>query len=336
MPNKETLEELISQGLTFTDNYNLNDSIESDEDLALLFNVLLTHKDSKGNHPCITANCLMANPNFKQISKSNYNQYSFELVSDTFSEYNNSDTLKKYWLEGNSKNIFSLQFHGREHLNVSLWLNALRSAKPETILAFKYNFFGLLTDTTSIRSKHFLAAFDFQNEAELDSQKSILQEGLQLFEQLFGYKSESFIAPNYIWSNQLDKTLKDSGVKYVQTQRFQLEPTTTKFYKNSFRYTGQKSKNGLLYLVRNCYFEPSENPKIDWVQSCLKEIELSFKMKKPAIISSHRVNFISRINKENRDKNLESFSKLIKEILKKWPDVEFLSTTELGNIIEKK
>ena len=98
-------------------------------------------------------------------------------------------------------------------------------------------------------------------------------------------------------------------------------------------YLGQRSKNGQRYLVRNCFFEPSENQYKSWVESCLREIDISFRWRKPAIISIHRVNFIGFINPKNRDLNLPQFEQLLYEILKKWPDVEFMTSDQLGDLI---
>lgn len=57
---------------------------------------------------------------------------------------------------------------------------------------------------------------------------------------------------------------------------------------------------------------------------------------KAAVISSHRLNFIGNIDIQNRDRNLILFQKLLNEIVKKWPDVEFISSDELGkNIVSK-
>lgn len=336
MPNKQVFESLTKAGCKINDNYNRFDSIESDEDLDKLFNVLLSFKDSKGNHPCITANCLVANPDFDEIKKSNFKEYKYELVTSTFEKYNKSNTLNDYWLKGNAQKIFSLQFHGREHLNVKLWMKALLSKKDEVLIAFENRSFGIYTDTTSSKRKHFLAAFDFEDESEIVQQSQIITEGLNLFENLTGFKSTSFIPPNYVFCNQLSETLTDNGVNFFQTQRFQIEPTNQVKYNHLFRFTGQKSKEGLTYLVRNCHFEPSENNQIDWVNSCLNDILLSFKMKKPAIVSTHRVNFVSRIDKNNRDSSLIGFQDLLTKIIKRWPDAEFLSTSELGETIVSK
>ena len=106
-------------------------------------------------------------------------------------------------------------------------------------------------------------------------------------------------------------------------------------YKKRFHYTGQKNALQQRYLIRNAFFEPSVNPNINYVKDCLSRIELAFKHKTPAIISSHRVNFIGSIFHENSSKNLKEFQSLLKSIVQKWPDVEFLSSDQLGDIISK-
>jgi len=67
----------------------------------------------------------------------------------------------------------------------------------------------------------------------------------------------------------------------------------------------------------------------------MSEINIAFRMKKPAIISSHRINYVGFIDSSNRDRNLKSLNQLLTRILEKWPDVEFMTTVELGNSISK-
>ena len=60
-------------------------------------------------------------------------------------------------------------------------------------------------------------------------------------------------------------------------------------------------------LVRNCVFEPSlSTSDFDDVGSCLKQISNSFLFRKPAIITTHRINFIGVIDEDNRDRNIIS------------------------------
>jgi hypothetical protein len=332
MPNLESYELLKSKNINVDDIYNKFDCIESELELNSLFEVLQSFKDCNGNHPIFTANCLMANPNFEKIKESGYSQYFYEPVQQRNFE---GTYLIDLWKKGNALKVFHPQFHGREHLNISLWLKALNEGYKETIEAFNNNCWGIITKTPSNKRKHYLAAFDFDNIDELEMHKKIIEDGARIFFEIFGFHSSSFIAPNYVWNNGLNETLKSNKFKYIQTQRNQVEPLHNKNkYNYNFHYIGQRSNNGLIYLNRNSFFEPSSNENIDWVKSCLKDIEQAFFWNTPAIISSHRVNFIGSIQHYNSEKNLEMLSKLIKMILEKWPDVIFMNTEELGVLIE--
>jgi hypothetical protein len=231
--------------------------------------------------------------------------------------------------------MFFPQFHGREHLNVKRWLEYLQKGSKETLLAFDYGLFGISTSITTENRKTFLAALELDTLTELEAQKKMLEEGLTLFENIFNYRSESFIATNYIWHPWIEPVLYKKGVKYIQgaNTQFKPEPLGNTLIRH---HLGQKNKLGLFYLTRNCQFEPSLNREKDWVSSCLKEIEIAFFWKKPAVISSHRLNYIGYIDESNRTRNLRSLVSLLKNITQKWPDAEFLTTTELGALIEKK
>ncbi len=73
--------------------------------------------------------------------------------------------------------------------------------------------------------------------------------------------------------------------------------------------------------------------KSDWADSCLRDIGHAFSWKKPAIISSHRVNYIGSLDKSNIDHGLQQLDTLLKTIVKKWPEVEFINTMQLGALM---
>jgi hypothetical protein len=75
----------------------------------------------------------------------------------------------------------------------------------------------------------------------------------------------------------------------------------------------------------------SENT--DWIGNCLKEIEIAFRWNKPAVISTHRVNYIGYLVPENRERSLKQLEVLLSSMLKRWPDIEFMTTSELGDLI---
>jgi hypothetical protein len=65
----------------------------------------------------------------------------------------------------------------------------------------------------------------------------------------------------------------------------------------------------------------------------MQQIQADFRWNKPALISSHRVNFCGHIDPKNREKGLGDLKALLKAIVQKWPEVEFVSVNQLVTII---
>ena len=331
MPSKDVYTYLLKQGLHVDQcHYCKYDSLAGEEDLSELFNVLMSFRDHCGNHPVITANALVANPDFRMIKADNYSKYHYQLITDTLKDYPQHANSFRLWKEGIRLNIFRPQFHGREHLHVSRWLHYLRNQSKETHIAFEQKMFGLSTHVTNEKRKSYMAAFDVETEEEKNSQFSIITDGIHLFKELFGYSPLSFIAPNYRWSSTLETALYRNGIQSIQGLFTHKDLENRK---QKIRYTGQINTSKLCSLVRNVFFEPAEFAEKDWISTCLMDIAKAFRWKKPAIICSHRVNFIGYIDVNNRSRNLKLLRMLLSEIQKKWPDVEFMSSDALTKLI---
>lgn len=65
----------------------------------------------------------------------------------------------------------------------------------------------------------------------------------------------------------------------------------------------------------------------------LFQVDAAFQCGKPAVISSHRINYVGAIDAEHRDRNLKEFQHILKRIVEKHPDAEFISSRKLGKII---
>lgn len=336
MPSKEVFEKLQKKGIRVDKcPYMRNDSLATPDDLDLLFQTLKDIKDHQGNHPIFTFNTVVANPTFDKIKESDFTSYFYEPFTETLKKDKATLDSFKLWQQGMNEKLICPEFHGREHLNISNWLKALKENHPIFLEAFKYNCWGIGPAISKDVPFNIQASFDCKDEVELKNQKQILKEGLDLFKNIFGNQATSFIPNNYVFSGKLDSTLEDNGIKYIQGNHYQLHPNFKNGKKDKkIRYLGMKSGDNLIHLVRNCFFEPFENPFS--LDNCLKQINNAFFWKKPAIIATHRANYIGSINEKNRNNNVRALNQLLNTILKKWPDTIFLSSRELGNIISKR
>lgn len=320
------------------DHFNVNDALESNKDLEELFNVLAHFKDSTGRPPVMTGVNVVANPIFDKIRESGYNEYYYEPYIETCHRYPEHNRVYDLWKKGIDSRLIVPIFHGREHLNVQRWLRALRSGNKSTLLAFDNGVTGIYNGINEEPIPEFQAAFDLDSLDDLSYMKEVLSTGLNLFEELYGYRAKYFVPTNGPFNNTLEKDLFDAGVQYINTGKKQREPLGNGQYRVNTRFLGGKNQYGQIYLTRNCFFEPSATGYVvpinyDWVGTCLKQIEIAFRWHKPATISSHRVNYIGWLHPENRENSLRRLNELLTQIIKHWPDVEFMTSVELGDLI---
>lgn len=337
MPSRQVYETCLKAGYKVDKiAYERYDSLASETDLELLFELLLSFRDHKGNHPVITANALPANPDFEKIRESGFQEYHYEPVTDTFARYPEHSRCFELWMDGLSNGLFFPQSHGREHLNVSLFMNALQKGDKEILFGFDHQLPGSIPkgeDTAGGNS--FVESLRYSDETDKMRKLDIILEGLELFEKLFGYRSESLIPPNYLWSPDYDERVSKNGVRFYQGNHTMKEPLVDGAVRYHKHKLGDVNQYGQHYLVRNALFEPSlfkmniKNP----VDNCLQSISAAFTLQKPAIICSHRINYVGFIEPQNRDRNLKRLQKLLSAILNRWPETEFMTSVQLGNLI---
>lgn len=334
MPSQEVYKEFMKRSIRVDkDPYCRYDSLATSDDLNALFDVLTSVKDKNGNNAILTADTVVANPVFEKIKQTDFQQYFYEPFTETLKRSPRHNGVWELWQQGLTAGIFRPQLHGREHLNVKKWMQKLQTCDELTRVAFELGTFGLTSKVDERINNNYMGAFNSGLDKDICEYERIITEAQGIFESLFGYKSESFIATTYTWSPKIEKYLKRNGIKFLQGmvhQRIPIDDDTTFYYKKD-NFCGNRSKEGLTYLMRNCYFEPSQGGPS--AQDCLKRVKIAFRWHKPAIISMHRLNVIGAIDESNRSKNLTELKWLLQEIVRLYPDIEFMSSDELGRVI---
>lgn len=336
--NKTALEAFIKAGIRVTDDYfDYNDSLESSDDLSGLFEVLNSVWDKNGKPAVITPLAIVANPNFEAIKKNGFTKYEYESFTETYKRLSATENSLRVIEEGIRSGVYYPQFHGREHINVNRWLNALQRDGTKEHLAFEHQ--------SLIRSEidnlpqpvynSYFPAFAYNDLSEIEGLKNIAKDGLSLFEATYGFKSISFCPSCGVVNTNYLESLAQFGIKGLQAGQHFI-PNQNGGCTKVDKLWGKKSATGQVYWRRNCTFEPAKNHNLDWVDHCLAEIEIAFRWGKPAVINSHRVNYIGSLHIEIRDDTLRKLKRLLQEIVKRWPDVEFINSEQLCNALLNK
>lgn len=311
------------------------DSLASEDDLNVLFSLISDCKDNFGNHPKLTFNTVVANPDFKKIKESGFKQYYYEPFTETLKRFSNHSQSFNLWKNAIDEKLMYPQFHGREHVNVPLWLEELRNGNQELLDAFDLGTWSVPENKSSIINLQ--ASLDWIDERPKEYQEGYINEGLSLFEKIFGFKSITIIPNNFILGEQLHEVLKNNGIKVIQGMKYQKLPLGEDVNQKRRiigRFIGSENGQQIKYFVRNGQYEPTQMPaNYDNVDGCLKEISNAFFWNKPAIINTHRLNYVGVYDQKTKDENIKNFRVLVKSIIKKWPNVEFMDSAELANLM---
>jgi hypothetical protein len=329
--SKKARERLIRDGVPLKGRFDQFDNLDTTHDYEALYDVLQSVKDKNSNSAIFTSYALPCNVDFEKTLASNL--YVAETLDKTYKKleaefpnyYSGTFDLLQ---EGIKQELILPQFHGREHLNVKLINLFLKEENPFILSNFKNKSLAGLPRHKEYPEISYNKAFSFWNKTELEDQKLMISEGLQNFEQVYGIKSITFTPPALELSKELFKTCEENGIISIDKAR------SDPMHLGNGKKVRRSNKLGIqanqqhVTIVRNCMFEPNSR-SIDWVKFTMNQISAAFFWNKPAIISSHRVNYCGFIDEKNRKKGLNQLKLLLREIVKKWPDVEFIGLDKL-------
>jgi hypothetical protein len=313
-----------------------NDCFESADDIKKLFEVLTSVNDKNGKSPKFTFLMNPSNPDFKKIETSNFTQFHQETFLQTLDKRADGQQILNLYKEGLSKDLIEVAFHGREHLNVNIWMKDLQKGDKIARLGFQNNMWGFSKSYITGLKYGYRATFDIKTLQELPSLENNIKEGITILNKTFNQNTTYFLPPDGPYHLDLNKELVKNGIKNIGLSKLHQNPTENGVFKKHLFWVGKKIKTGLTVITRNVIFEPGSPKHEDWVKPALIDIENAFKSRKPVVISSHRVNYIGSLNEENRSKSLRQLRKLLNKIIDKWPDVEFMSSSELGETMQIK
>jgi hypothetical protein len=336
MPSSEVYNKLLKKGYRVDEiAYERYDSLASESDLECLFNLLKEVEDSRGTHPVMTANTIVTNPDFDKIRQSGFADYSYEPFTETLKRYPGHGRSIDLWKKGMSERLFYPQFHGREHVNVPRFMEGLRRGDSDLTLFFDHKLAGSVPRKGERGGNMYTEAFDVRDQQNKQQLWEAIVSGLDLFEDIFGYRSQSMIPPNYFWHPEFNRVVYEKGVRFFQGQRKMksIDPDGNLSYIS--HKMGEKNSSGQIYTYRNVFFEPSlfRLGIGDPVGKALYDMSAAFMMNKPAVICSHRLNYIGYIDEKNRENSLKLLRSLLTQMLERWPDIEFMTSVELGQLI---
>ena len=164
--------------------------------------------------------------------------------------------------------------------------------------------------------------------------KLAVQEEVAAFEAIFGRSPSVVVPPTFIWNDAVEKAWAAAGVGIVVTpgSRYTTrDESGAPAGKDLTVHNGQVSASGLVYVVRDVYFEPllGHTPR-----QALDALVSKATMGRPALIETHRFNFVT--DEEQKQQSLERLKQMLQGALATHPALAFMSTAELAGILRSR
>lgn len=337
LDSKEARDKMYALGIPLNGRFDYFDALETTQDLNALFETLSSVRDSLDRHPVFTPYAICANPDFDAISKTH--SYVYEPLPNTFERLaadrpNSYSGTWSVWNEGINSGFLKPQFHGREHLNLELLERKFKCFDVDLKINIENHSMAGLVDDPHLPGVGFTQSFGIWQKSGIIRHREVLKDGMELFQSVFGYPSITFTPPSQRLHPDLYSYVESLGVRAIDKPFHCVRKLDTNDFVHEFNKLGRRNGQGHISIVRNVVFEPTNNRSFDSVQFALKQISTAFRWKKPAIISSHRVNYCGLINEDNRAFGLNELKRLLHGIVLQWPDVQFINAVELVNRID--
>lgn len=315
------------------DHYQSYDGLETVSDVHDLSSLLLSYSETFDlTSPVFTLNFATANPNFQKCVSRDRGcaHFEFEAADVTYRTYDGNNEVLNFVRAGRDKTALHPQLHGREHLNATSWLN---HAFEDPAVDFARELCMVGVDSA------FYKGIDALNNSNtLVDAGEYIGDGVALFERFFGFRPKSFIPPCYVADKERERIAAGFGINTIQSSLMRNIPKGADAYSRRINIFGRSGFSGLCRLTRNVQFEPSrsmfQSRNIDeCVNSAIVEIEAAFSRRQPAVICTHRVNYTSRVDDAHREYSLEALSALLQRLASRYPDCEFMTSDQLGEVI---
>jgi hypothetical protein len=162
--------------------------------------------------------------------------------------------------------------------------------------------------------------------------KTAAVEETAIFRQEVGASPSVVVPPTFIWNDLVEAAWATAGVLFVVTpgRRYVLRDEAGRpGGAGELIVNGQYGQGGVMYLVRDDYFEPLLGHTTACAVTAARQKHL---LGRPCLLECHRFNFLG----ERGAQALEAVAAMYKQTLAELPNLHFLSTSELGIAIVKR
>ena len=295
--------------------------------LARIAEVLSGYRDRGGRQPVMTVGVVLAVPGAAAAGSSSVSS-TVTLGSDRFR------AVREQLACGADAGVLALQLHGMEHY----WRPALLSAAAADARVARWleGEGGWRTEALPSHLQTRWADASRLPSVPLPADRiaTAVREELATFADVFGRPAAVAVPPTFLWDERVEREWASGGIRYIVTpgRRYVGRDEAGRLISDKRAiHSGERGESGVVYLVRDSYFEPSLGHD---ASRALAALAAKTRAGRPTLLEMHRFNFTS--DPAVATKALSELDRLLACAVKDHPELRFLSTEELGAKIARR
>lgn len=293
--------------------------------LERIAGLLADIRDTKGRPAVMTLGVVLGKPDGAAILANDCRQYHRRALDEP-----RYAPIVEAIGRGCGAGVFTLQRHGLEHC----WPSALLARARSATRVHEW-----LADDDArsealppeLQSRWIDAAELPSSPLPADDVLAAVEQEAEMFRRIFGEVPTVAVPNTFVWTDDVERAWASTGVSCVVTCGRQyvgraadgslLPPVRQMF-------NGAAGVDGIRYVVRDAYFEPIRGHRAEQVWAAVAE---RTELGRPTLLEMHRESFVA--GAEAAERALAELERALRGVLRRHPDVHFMSTAALHRLL---
>jgi len=314
----------------------LSGTLETHDKMQRLFDFLLNFKGADGRPVIFTPVYIVANPDSDAILANGFTEYVDNGICDGFPSrwsvppWDHAKIMEKA-REGIRLGVWYPQTHGRaHHYSPKKWVRGLREKADEAMCAF-FQLRGRIGVPVNLDRKYEVKGLEF-DELTDEELNEWFGKGLEYFRRAFGYETPCAPITNAVRAKEYEPELEMRCERMLA--RYGIKINSHSYKAREYGMGHYDPELDLTFMGWNANFDPLGTPDTETQKGfthAYRRIQEAWAKGEPAIVGTHRINYVSLDPEQERQGYLQ-LEQLLSTLQKEHPDVVYLTSSEVGQL----
>ncbi|MGH8671094.1 MAG: hypothetical protein ACREUA_03515 [Burkholderiales bacterium] len=296
------------------------------EQLKNLVDTLSVYHDIHGRSPVMTLGIILAIPDTARFRENPSTEYRRITLSDP-----RFAAIRQALQDGVARGVFALQLHAMEHY----WPPAVTTTATHNCTVAEWLTQEGLPRTEDLPPQLQSGWIDASVLPSKPIPDELIRvaaiEEVGMFYTIFRSTPQVAVPTTFIWNKAVEIGWGSAGIRFVVTPGKRCEARDEEarpIVAEKLIVNGQVSDSGVMYMVRDEYFEPTLGHRAERGLAALERKTLTGR---PTLLETHRFNFTGA--EQIAKASMDEVSRLLAIAVQRFPDILFMPTEKLATCI---